>query len=377
MTTNTLFLTNNPNLGSTSRILQSWLQLGRGHGLDGTVMGQRDGDLVAWLRANGFACRTNPMPWPDRWRPWRAAWHAIRAARWARKHAADVIHYNEHDVYPFDSVLKRFIRRPTVCHVRYKLDRRFAEWAFGGNRAPDALLWTSYQQKADSADAIAGLVSEERQHVVRLGIDAGQLSDPESGVELRRQWGIANDEILVGIPAPLRPRKRVHDFIEVIRRLAPKHDRIVGVIAGGEIAGDEAYRQRIEREVAESGLGRRLRWVGNLEPVEPFHHACDVSVSTSEYETFGNSVCEAMACGKPVAGYVGGSVAEVIGDAGLVVDTGDLDGLTAAVERLVVDTELRRDLGQKARQRVIAEFNPANSLKQVEGIYRSLLADKR
>ncbi len=372
-----VFLTNNPNLCSTSRILQSWLQLGRGSGLQGVVIGRRDGDLIGWLCANGFPCQTNPLPWPEWSRPWTSGWHAIRAANWARHAGVDVIHCNEHDVYPFAAVLKRFLRRPIVCHVRYKLDRGFAEWAFGGRRAPDALLWTSHQQKADSADAILGLVPESRQHVIRLGIDLTHFgNDFHSGRGLRSKWGIGQDEIVIGIPSPLRPRKRVEDFIEIIRRLASKHDKIVGLIAGGEIAGDEAYRQRIEREIAECGLGRRLRWIGYQEPVEPFHHACDISVSTSEYETFGNSVCEAMACAKPVAGYRGGSVAEVVGDAGLIVETGDLGELTAAVERLVIDTELRRDLGIRAKKRVAAEFDPANSLQQLLGIYRSLLDTK-
>ena len=83
-----------------------------------------------------------------------------------------------------------------------------------------------------------------------------------------------------------------------------------------------------------------------------------------------------MACGKPVVGYVGGSVAEVIGDAGLVVPTGDVDALTAAVERLVNDSEYRRRLGTKARQRVSAEFNPEVSLRQVREIYQQILSEK-
>ena len=123
---------------------------------------------------------------------------------------------------------------------------------------------------------------------------------------------------MVGTASPLRPRKRVHEFIEIARRLAPRHPKAVFLIAGGSVAGDEAYREQIEQAVRESQLGRRLRWLGFLEPVEPFFHGSDIQVSTSEYETFGNSVCEAMACARPVAAYRGGSVAEVLGDAGLV-----------------------------------------------------------
>ncbi|MGE3539938.1 MAG: glycosyltransferase family 4 protein [Candidatus Tectimicrobiota bacterium] len=316
------------------------------------------------------------MPWPDRRRPWGGLWHAAKVAWWAWRTDIDIIHCNEHDIYPFVALLKRLLKRPTLCHVRYRLDRGFAEWAFGPDNAPDVLLWTSYQQKSDSAEAIADIFPEERQHVLRLGVDLTSFgTQAHTRVQTRRQWDVGPEDILVGIASPIRPRKRIEDFILLIRYLAAKYPHVVGIIAGGAVAGDEAYRDRITQMIAESHLGHRLRWVGYLEPVEPFHHACDISISTSEYETFGNSVCEAMACGKPVVGYCGGSVAEVVGDAGFIVQTGDVEGLQAAVERLVRDEALRTTLGAQAQARVLQEFNPAESVTKLLAIYRSLLAD--
>jgi mannosyltransferase len=285
-----------------------------------------------------------------------------------------IVHCNEHNVYPFALMLRRFLPRPIVCHVRYKLDPGFAEWVFAGNRMPDALLWTSYQQKADSADAVEGVIPQSRQHVLRLGIDLNRFGvATTTGAEARAKWDVRRDETLVGTASPLRPRKKVEDFVHLIVELARRYENVVGRIAGGTVPGDEEYRAGIEQQIATSGLGRRLRWLGYLEPVEPFYHACDIVVSTSEYETFGNSVCEAMACCKPVAAYRGGSVAEVVGDSGLIVETNDREGLTAAVERLVRDPELRKSLGTKGRERVETEFNPRNSFKQLMGIYESLL----
>ena len=371
----TAFLTNTPILGGTARILQYWLRLGKERGLDGRVVLRAGSDFIEWGRSQGIDLLVDPMPWPERRKPWSSLWHASRVARWGKRSGVNIIHCNEHNIYPFVGVLKNFLKRPTVCHVRYKLDRGFAEWAFRGNRCPDALLWTSYQQKADSAAAVAGIVPEERQHVVRLGVDLEVFgNDVTSGRELRKSWGIADDEVLIGLPSPLRPRKRIEDFISVVRTVAAGNEKAVGVIAGGEVAGDEEYRQKIERLISESGLGRRLRWVGYLDPVEPFQHACDISVSTSEYETFGNSVCEAMACGKPVVGYVGGSVAEVVGDSGIVVPTGDIDALTRAVDQLTTNPDLRRSLGASARQRVAAEFSPAASFAQIHEIYNRLVS---
>ncbi len=56
-----------------------------------------------------------------------------------------------------------------------------------------------------------------------------------------------------------------------------------------------------------------------------------------------------MACGKAVAAYSAGSVQEIVGDTGLIVQTDDSDGLADAVERLAGDIELRQRLGNRAQ----------------------------
>lgn len=372
-----LYLSNTPVLGGTARILQYWLRQSSPDKRGSLLILRSGSDFISWARTHHVDVTISPMPWPNRREPISTLWHAARVAGQLSRRGIRLIHCNEHDIYPFAQLVRRLTRRPIVCHVRYQLSRPFAQWAFGGRRAPDALLWTSHRQRADSADAIHGLVPDERQHVLRLGVELSDIDRyAAAGAKLRRIWGVRDDEILVALPSPIRPRKRIEDFVEIIRRLAQRYPQIVGLVAGQEVPGDEEYASRIRQGISASYLGRRLRWVGYLSPVEPFHHACDISVSTSEYETFGNSVCEAMACGKAVAAYEGGSVAEVLGDTGLVVKTGDLDGLTAAVEQLAGNASLRTELGKKARDRVATEFNPANSFAQLQRIYAELLSER-
>src|SRR5262245_57112695 len=201
-----LFLTNTPILGGTARILQYWLQLGKQNDLTGRIVTRADSRFAEWGKSHEIDTLIDPMPWPERLKPWHGAWHAFRVANWGRRVGVDVIHSNEHNVYPFASLLKRFLRRPTVCHVRYTLERGFATWAFRGTRAPDVLLWTSHQQKLDCSDAVAGIISEERQHVLRLGIDLSTFGlNPSGGSEFRRRLGIADDQALIGAAMPLRP----------------------------------------------------------------------------------------------------------------------------------------------------------------------------
>lgn len=373
-----LFLTNNPNLGSTARVLQDWIRLGQSEGMASHVVAQRSGAFVDWLGANDVPHLVDPMPWPDRWRPWPSLWHGWRVGRWIRRWGIDVVHCNEHDVYPFALALRSLWRRPLVCHVRSLVAKGFCQWAFGGvHRRPDALLWNSEQLRRDCGEAVDGLVVVDRQHVVRLGVDADRFgSQAEQRSSMRKAWGIPEDGIVIGSAAALRPGKRIHDFVELVARTACRHPQVIGLVAGDAPPGDEPYRQRILAAIASTGLGARLRWLGNLEPIEPFLQAIDVFVSTSQYESFGMSVCEAMACGKPVAAYRGGSVYEVLGDDRMVVETGDLGGLEERVERLIRDPDLRRSLGERNRERVRSEFNPRHSLAQLKEIYASLLSPR-
>jgi len=217
---------------------------------------------------------------------------------------------------------------------------------------------------------------DNRQHVVRLVLDLSTFwSNSTTRDATRRAWGFEPNEVVIGTASALRPIKRIHEFIELIVRLSRTDDLVVGVLAGDAVPGDEPYRDELLRQIENAGLGRRFRWIGNLDEVEPFHHATDVFVSTSEYETFGNSVCEAMACGKPVAAYAGGSVPEVIGDAGRVVPIGDLDALAVIVQEMIESPSLRETLGTQGRLRVAEAFNPAQSLAQLRGIYDSLLTN--
>src|SRR5689334_20155202 len=149
---NVLYLTDNPTLGGTIRILQSWLLLGRAEGVIGYVVTPPGSKFLSWLREHDVPHTTSPMAWPSRRWPLPALWQAWKLTRWARRHRIDVIHCNEHNVYPFGRLLRPLLRRPLVCHARYQVGADFARWAFGGRRVPDALLWTSRQQQQDSAD---------------------------------------------------------------------------------------------------------------------------------------------------------------------------------------------------------------------------------
>jgi glycosyltransferase involved in cell wall biosynthesis len=212
--------------------------------------------------------------------------------------------------------------------------------------------------------------------LIHLGIDLETFGrHPETRDATRAAWGIGPDDMVIGTASAMKPVKRIEDFIRVVADVARTDRRVVGVIAGRVPKGYEEYHETLRREANATGLAARFRWVGHLEPIEPFHHACDVFVSTSECETFGNSVCEAMACSRPVLAYEGGSVQEVVASTGRIVPTGDLAGLKASLRELLDDPAMRRRMGESARNRVAEHFQPKSSLEKLTRVYRSLLGE--
>ena len=82
--------------------------------------------------------------------------------------------------------------------------------------------------------------------------------------------------------------------------------------------------------------------------------SADLLVHTALHEPFGMAPLEAMACGTPVIASSASSLPEVVGEAGLLVDPGDVEGWTAVLERVLGDDRLRQDLRAQGLERAAA-----------------------
>jgi alpha-1,3-rhamnosyl/mannosyltransferase len=138
----------------------------------------------------------------------------------------------------------------------------------------------------------------------------------------------------------LEPRKNIGRLLEA----AMKAGADVGplVLAGVDGWGNDELRPRIA-DLARQGRVRPLGYVPEtLRPT--LLGGARAFIYPSLYEGFGLPPLEAMACGTPVVTSDVSSLPETVGDAALLIDPLDVDGLAGAIRRLWDDEALRRDL---------------------------------
>lgn len=181
--------------------------------------------------------------------------------------------------------------------------------------------------------------------------------------ELVIGWGVPAERVTVlPNPAPLVPPLRPRDELRAelgfdgptlvfAGRLTAQKSLDLGIEAARRagvalvIAGDGPDRAALER----LGHARFLGPLPRVRVLELFR-AADAALLSSSWENFPHSVVEALAVGTPVIATRTGGVGEVVtdGENGLVVEPGDLDGMTAAIERFFGDAELAQKLRENA-----------------------------
>lgn len=173
--------------------------------------------------------------------------------------------------------------------------------------------------------------------------------------------------------ASMRPGKGLEDVIEAFARIAPSMRDATLIVVG-----DGPLRGMLSTMAAELGVADRVRFPGALSrfhEVRAVLSESDVFVLASHSETFGVALIEALACGRPVVATRCGGPESIVGEGdGLLVDVGDVGGLSEAMRRLAA--ELGRYEPRGLAERCWARFGPSVVARQYLAIYERVLAEQ-
>ena len=115
-----------------------------------------------------------------------------------------------------------------------------------------------------------------------------------------------------------------------------------------------SYDDALHRYVAEMGLAEAVTFAGHASDatVAAAYAQADVLVVTSAHEGFCVPVTEAMAVGLPVVAYAQGAIPEVLGEAGVLVDSVDPYRLAATIAELLADPSRCEELADAGRRQL-------------------------
>lgn len=199
--------------------------------------------------------------------------------------------------------------------------------------------------------------------LVYPGVDTAQFHPGVDGARVRFQAGIAQNAPVVALVARFQQVKGHEVFQAMARQVALQIPEARFIVAGENVHGqsaDEAYKQRILQAAQDDPLLRdRLIYLGFRDDVERVMAAADVLVCSSQFESYGMALIEAMACGTPVVSTRVGGPSETVahGETGYLVDPGDAEALARHVIALLRDADLRARMGAAGRARVEACFS--------------------
>ena len=273
-------------------------------------------------------------------RPARLAWEQVAGPRFGRRHDVDVWH-GPHYTVP----LRR--RGPSVVTVHDLTMVEHPEWherskaAYFGRMLPAAVRHADVSicvshHTARRLEARFGTTGSSRRRrevvVIPHGVDHERFRpDPDAGADLGALRSLGVRPPFVAFLGTMEPRKDVPSLVEAFARVAPGRPELRLVLAGGTGWDGGA----VERAVAGSGIAHRVVRTGFVDDavVPALLRRAAAVVYPSLEEGFGLPALEALACAAPLVTTAGSSIEEFVGDAALLVVPGDVDALTAALER--------------------------------------------
>jgi glycosyltransferase involved in cell wall biosynthesis len=252
-------------------------------------------------------------------------------------------------------------------------------------RLSDAIIAISNQQKKELVEDFK-IAPEHKFRVIPLGfnLDKFQTDQPEKRIKFRSEFGIAEDEIAIGIIGRLVPVKNHELFIDALHYvLQNSHKKIKAFIIG-----DGETRTALENKAKSLGIGfsketdtnhtTPLIFTSWRSDVDVINAGLDIVALTSLNEGTPVSLIEAQAANKPIVSTRVGGIQDIVMEkqTALLSDINDPFKFKENLLQLVNDDELRKNLGKNGAELVIEKYSVGRLACDMAKLYYELLNKK-
>jgi starch synthase len=222
-------------------------------------------------------------------------------------------------------------------------------------------------------------VSTDRIRVIPFGVDTTHFYHMEETHEFYyERFDISREDLVILYAGRLQKYKGLFELVYAAKRILEDQD-LMGRKIKFVLVGDGPIKNRIRSLLRYLKIDKNFRIVGGIDysEIPKIHNMADIFVlpsivSPRWQEQFGRVLIESMACSKPVVSTFTGSIPEVVGEAGLLVQSSDHFSLYQALKRLILDEGLRIKLGELGRKRVMENFDVKLVAEKIKEVYRVL-----
>ncbi|NYT22700.1 glycosyltransferase [Alcaligenaceae bacterium] len=219
----------------------------------------------------------------------------------------------------------------------------------------------------------------DRMLVIPNGYDmAAWRPDDAARDDLRGEWGVEPDTVLIGSVARWNPLKDHANLLDAFARSLKLHPGLRCVLVG---QGMDAGNTELASMLRQHGIQEQVMLLGRRDDVPRILNALDVYVLSSRAEGFPNVVAEAMATGLPCVVTDVGDAARIVGDCGWVVPPRDAQALAAAIGAAAGLLESGEGRGEhmsrarRGRERVEQHYGLETMRRRYQTVWSRLAAD--
>jgi len=151
----------------------------------------------------------------------------------------------------------------------------------------------------------------------------------------------------------------------------------VQFIVYGSLDVDREYVKKCRNLVQRLDLEKHFIFGGFHDKPQMIFNEGDISILTSISEGFPYTIIESMSCGRPVVATDVGGISEALEGCGFLCKPRDPERIADAVIKLLLDDELRIEMGRKARERVLLNYTLEQSVEAYLNTYKKLSSEDK
>ena len=200
------------------------------------------------------------------------------------------------------------------------------------------------------------------------GVNTSSFRRKDRVSEVRKEFGIPKDSVVIGNVAVFRFQKRLKEWLQVFHEIKQKDNRVYGIIVGAGPLESEIFH-----EMKRLDLEASVFFPGLQTNVRPYYEAMDIFMMSSSFEGLPIALLEAMSMECAVVTTDAGGIKEVIrnGQDGLMCSKDEWRNLKKLALELIEDSRKLESFKGAARKRVKENFSLQTMVQELENYYCS------